>query len=246
MGEGEVLWVPWRCEFECVKRFWLDKKPCSNNSQDVCLQHAAKCSHAQNRFLQNTEENVVHLKGIWVSLKGWKISIINAALQYCSLICIIYYNSSNAFYKNLISHKFLQCGFSQLYLFKMWKQLAILCVYIPSVHHLKEKTVSLAMLWLINTSRCSRDKLEKYQSLTRYRPRTRSGLWKRFPFHCYNCWNDWNLLFFSCLKKKKSHLEPFVGLYSSSVKAWSQIWLEISGQSSNDFGGLKSSEIALM
>lgn len=85
----------------------------------------------------------------------------------------------------------------------MWKQLAILCVYIPSVHHLKEKTVSLAMLWLINTSRCSRDKLEKYQSLTRYRPGNRSALWKRFPFHCCSCWNDLNLPFFSCFLKKK-------------------------------------------
>lgn len=129
----------------------------------------------------------------------------------------------------------------------MWKQLAILCVYIPSVHHLKEKTVSLAMLWLINTSRCSRDKLEKYQSLTRYRPGNRSALWKRFPFHCCSCWNDLNLPFFSCFFFFfKSHLEPFVGFYTSCVRAWSQICLEISGQSSNDFGGVKSSEILLM
>lgn len=147
----------------------------------------------------------------------------------------------------MISHKFLQCGFSQLHQFKTCKQPAILCVSIPSVHHLKEKTVSLAMLWLINTSRCIRDKLEIFQSLTRYIPGNRSGLWKRFPFHCCSCWNDLNLLFFSCLKKKKTtHLEPFVGLYTSSVRAWSQIWLEISRQSSNDFGGLKSSEISLM
>lgn len=126
----------------------------------------------------------------------------------------------------------------------MWKQLTILCVYIPWVHHLKEKTVNTAMLWLINTSRCSRDKLEKYQSLTRYIPGNRFGLWKRFPFHCCSRWNDLNLLFL--LLKKKSHLEPFVGLCTSSVRAWSQIWLEISEQSSNDFGGLKSSEISLM
>lgn len=145
----------------------------------------------QNRIPQNTEENAFKCTLSVMSCSALKrekkISIINSALQYYSLICIIYCNRSNAFYKILISHKYLQCGFSQLYQFKMWKQLAILCVYIPSVHHLKEKTVGLAMLCLINTSRCSRDKLEKYQSLTRYIPGNRSGLWKRFPFHCCSC-----------------------------------------------------------
>lgn len=31
----------------------------------------------------------------------------------------------------------------------MWKQLAILCFCIPSVHHLKKKTVNLTVFWPI-------------------------------------------------------------------------------------------------
>lgn len=36
-----------------------------------------------------------------VHLNEKKIGITNSALQYCSLICIICYNSSNAFYKKI-------------------------------------------------------------------------------------------------------------------------------------------------
>lgn len=135
----------------------------------------------------------------------------------------------------------------------MWKQLAILCACIPSFHHLKEKTVNLAMFQLIkiqaDVAGLSQRNIK--ESLTRYVPGYRPGSWKWFPFHCCSCWNGLNLIF-SCLYAVKTFswfgkkLKMFIGLHTSSVRAWCQTWLEIVGRTHITSGGLKSLETWLL
>lgn len=144
-------------------------------------------------------------------------------------------------------------AFSQLYQHKMWKQLVILCACIPSVHYLKEKTISLAMFWLIkiqaDVAGISQGNIK--ESLRRYVPGYRPGSWNWFPFHCCSCWNGLNLIFSSLFAVKSfswfgKNLKMFIGLHTSSVRAWSQAWLEIVGITHITSGGLKSLEALLL
>lgn len=134
----------------------------------------------------------------------------------------------------------------------MWKQLAILCVCIPLVHHLKEKIVSLAVFWPIKIQAdvAGINQRNIKESLGRYVPGYRLDSWKWFPFHCCSCWNGLNLLFLKSLvflvliinnfffiwkretkpnqTNKQNPQKVFIGLQTSSVRTWSQTWLEIS------------------